>query len=467
MSKGKVVDLFAAESVNPAALQRAHWRTTDIANAELFIERHGAELRYAHNGGGWHQWAEGRWRRDVTESTCALAQATIAAWWREVGTAGSPEERALLAKHVLSSGRAPRLQAMLKLAAANERVALPADAFDRDPFLMTVANGTLDLRTGEIRPHNPADLISKRSPIAYDPTATCARFLEFLNLIFDGDETLVEFVRRAGGYSLTGSVGAQCLFFCWGSGCNGKSTLVDVMHKVAGEYGLVATPALLMMQRHEPHPTEVADLLGARFVSSVETEQDRRLAEVKVKWLTGGDRLKARFMRADFFEFSPTHKFWLLGNHKPVVTGTDPAIWRRIHLVPFNVDLRDRVDLVDDFAGTLADEYPGILAWFVQGAVDWHQDGLRPPAAVQQATAAYRAEMDTVAGWVDEFCERQSRTRTPFKILFDAYTEEFKHYSISKRAFAEELSRLGFQGENTGGMKVRVGLRLRSDPCAE
>ncbi len=312
------------------------------------------------------------------------------------------------------------------------------------------------------------DRISKRSPVAYNPTVECPRFLDFLRLIFDDNADTVAFVQRAGGYSLTGSVAEQCLFFGWGSGCNGKSTLINILHAVAGEYGKVAAPTLLMQAKHEPHPTEVADLLGSRFVSSVETERDRRLAEVKVKWLTGGDRLKARFMRADFFEFEPQFKIWLLGNHRPEVMGTDPAIWRRIYLLPFNVDLRERLgpdSLVRDFATTLKHELPAILAWFVRGAVDWYEGGLRPPTAVLNATQAYREEMDHAAQWFDEFCERDPRARTPFKTLFDAYQAELKSDAVSKRAFAQELDRLGIPSEKTGGVKFRVGARLRSEPC--
>jgi putative DNA primase/helicase len=462
--KAQVVDLFT-NTTNPVALQAAHWRTTDIANARAFIDAHGNDWRHAHNGGGWHEWDDGRWRRDATQSICARAQDAISQWWTEVGVAGSPEERELLAKHFLASGKVPRLQAMLTLAATDRRVALPADAFDRDPWLLNVANGTIDLRTGTLRPHRRADLISKRAPIAYHPTAQCPQFYEFLQLIFEGQQELIDFIQRAFGYSATGLVRDQCVFFCWGSGANGKSTLLSIIHAVLGEYGRTAAPSLLMATKHDAHPTEIADLLGARLVSAIETEQDRRLAEVKVKWLTGGDRLKGRFMRQDFFEFDATHKFWLAGNHKPVVTGTDPAIWRRIHLIPFVVNLKETLqdNLVSDFAATLTDEFPGILAWIVEGALAWHTDGLKPPSIVSAATAAYRQEMDAVGQWIEECCERAANARTPFKLLYNAYAEDLKADAFSKRAFAQELDRLGIHSHVVGGVKFRAGVRLRDD----
>jgi putative DNA primase/helicase len=229
-------------------------------------------LRFAHNGGGWYGWQEGRWRRDELGATVALAQQAVSRWWADVGTAGSPEERQILSAHYLKSGTLKRLQAMLTLAGTDPRVRVAADAFDRDPWLLTVANGTIDLRAGSLRPHRPSDLISKRASVAYRPAARCPRFLEFLQLIFSGDQALIDFVQRAAGYSATGSVREQCLFFLWGGGANGKSTLLAIFHMVLGEHARVAVPSLLMATKHESHPTEVADLMGARPVS-IETKR--------------------------------------------------------------------------------------------------------------------------------------------------------------------------------------------------
>ena len=263
--KSKIVDLFGAGGPpNPEAILRAKWRTTDIANAAAFIDLHGHRVRHAHHGRGWHTWHGGRWEPDTTQTTLSLAQESINEWWAEVGTAGSSEEREILAGHFLASGKRPRIEAMLKLAAADRRVALGPDAFDRNPWLLTVPNGTIDLRTGVLGPHNPDDLISQRSPVPYQPTATCPRFLDFLRLIFNGDQSLVDFIQRAAGYSATGSVRDQCLFFLWGGGANGKSTLLTLLHAVLGDHAVTAAPALLMASKFDSHPTELASLLVAR-----------------------------------------------------------------------------------------------------------------------------------------------------------------------------------------------------------
>jgi putative DNA primase/helicase len=440
------------------------YRATDTGLARQFVERWAAELRYCKDLGGWLRYTGRHWERKADAAVYQRIAETADAIWSELAEA-PPDHRKILLKFATRADSERGKAAALALARYIAPIPVAADVFDQDPFLFNVANGTLDLRTGILRPHDAADLLTKLCPIVYDETATCPRFLEFLHLIFAGDQALVEFIQRAAGYSLTGSLAAQCLFFCWGTGCNGKTTLLNVLHAIAADYGRVAMPTLLMFQQHDPHPTEVADLFGARLVSSVETERDRRLAETKIKWLTGNERkLTGRFMHRDAFEFTPSHKFWLLGNYKPVVQGQDPAIWRRLHLIPFTVNLKERLGdaLIEDFDATLVAEYPGILRWLVEGAVAWHTEGLKPPSVVQQATNAYREEMDAVAIWFEEFCERDARARTPFKVLFDAYQDELRQDALSRKSFGQELSRLGIHDEKVGGIKFRLGVRLRT-----
>ena len=206
---------------------------------------------------------------------------------------------------------------------------------------MNVLNGTLDLRTGTLRPHRREDSLSKLAPVIYDENATCPRWLKFLDRVMDGNKDLITYLQRVAGYCLTDEVSEQCLWFLHGTGANGKSTLLQTLIDLMGDYGMQAVSEFLMVKTNESHPTERADLHGKRFVATIETEQGKRIAEALMKQMTGGDRLRARRMRQDFFEFAPTHKIFLAANHKPTVCGTDQAAWRRIKLIPFTVTIAD------------------------------------------------------------------------------------------------------------------------------
>ena len=233
-----------------------------------------------------------------------------------------------------------RLDAMIALAKSDAPIPARAADFDADPWLLNVQNGVLNLRTGELMPHAPEHLCSKLAPVTFDAGAHCPTWHAFLHRIFAGDAELIDYLQRWLGYCLTGQVSEQYLHALWGSGANGKSVLIGTVLALLGDYGATAAPELLLA-RDGKHPTEVADLQGRRFVCSVETDEGRRLAEAAVKSLTGGDTVKARRMHENFWEFSPTHKLALVTNHKPKVTGTDHAIWRRLRLIPFEVTIPD------------------------------------------------------------------------------------------------------------------------------
>lgn len=287
---------------------------------------------------------------------------------------------------------------MVTLAESEPGIPVLPGELDRDPWLLNVKNGTVDLRTGELRPHKRDDLITKIVPVEYDSEASCPTWLAFLNRIMDGNERLIAFLQRAAGYSLTASTQEQCFFLLYGTGANGKSVFLTTLLAVMGDYGIQAAPDLLLAKSGESHPTEVADLFGARLVVATETEAGRRLAENLVKQHTSGDRLKARFMRQDFFEFEATFKIWLATNNKPIVKGTDYAIWRRIKLIPFTVTIppeeRDK-----SLPAKLRQELHGILAWAVQICLEWQKYGLNEPQEVTAATCAYRDEQDILGSW--------------------------------------------------------------------
>ena len=354
---------------------------------------------------------------------------------------------------------------MVALARSHERVSVRPSDLDRDPWKLNVENGTIDLRTGKLHTHDPADLITKLAPVAYDPSATCPEFEAFLDVVMAGDADLISFLQRAVGYTLTGDVREQVLFLLYGTGANGKTTFVTTMLSVLGDYGLQAEPELLVVRRGDVHPTGVADLVGSRLAVCAEVEQGRWLAEALTKQLTGGDRIKARRMHRDFFEFDATHKLYLAANHKPVIRGTDHAIWRRILLVPFAVTIpahkQDR-DLLDK----LKEELPGILAWAVRGCLEWKKSGLAPPAAVKAATDAYREEMDTLADFIADRCTIAPGAKVKVGELRKAYEEwceKTGEKPLGARLFGQLLTARGHEPDRDGNTRYRQGIQVRDD----
>ncbi len=439
-----------ANGNHPQGEATAVRNTTDLGNAERLIDRHGEDLKYVHAWGGYLLYDGQRWAADQCGAVKFKAAETVRNIYHEAGDALDKEERKALASHAKKSESQSRIEAMLSL--AEHMIAVKPGGLDLNPWLLNVENGTVDLCTGELHLHQRDDLITKLAPVEYDPDATAPNFEAFLEQVLPSED-LRRFVQRAIGYSLTGDVSEQVLLFMYGAGANGKSTLINVMLAMLGEYGMQAAPELLTA-KPGTHPTELADLQGARLAASVEVEDGRRLAESLVKQLTGGDRIKARFMRQDFFEFEPTHKVVLAANHKPTIRGTDHAIWRRIKLVPFEVTI-PKAEQDPHLFEKLRAELPGILAWAVRGCLDWQQNGLGEPEEVRAATAEYRAEMDVIAAFLDERCVVHERATTTAQALYDAYTtwcDEYREKPEKQRSFGLRLTERGF-----GSYKITAG----------
>ena len=402
--EGKREPLAWAKAVgldrNPEAWARILSRT-DLGQAELLARLHGDRLRFDHRRGLWLFWASTYWRPDADGEVERLAHE--AARLRQRAARAIPDEkeaRALEAFGKRCESHA-KVTAVLNVLKALKPVADPGEGWDADPWLLGVRNGVLDLRTGELVEPRPEQRITKRINASYDPGADCPRWLKFLSEIFPGKPEIVEFLQRALGYSLTGDVSEDCFFICWGSGRNGKSTLLGVIQEILGDYAKQAASDVFLAEKGDHHPTGLADLVGARFVTAIEIEEGKRLAEALVKAATGRDRLKARFMRQDYFEFEPTFKLWIATNHKPIVRGTDEAIWSRIRLIPFTVfippERRDK-----HLREKLLEERSGILNWLIEGCLKWQRDGLREPPEVLEAVEQYRRESDPLADWLEE-----------------------------------------------------------------
>jgi putative DNA primase/helicase len=454
---------------------------TDVGNAERLLDRYGERLRYSPL---WHRWLVydgARWVPDAAECRVrACATDTVRQMARDaLGLLDTdPAGARALFVHAARCEAAGRLAAMVTVAQSFSQVWVTPDELDADPWLLNCRNGTVDLRTGRLRPHRPADLLTKMAPVDYDPGAACPRWEQFIAEVTCNDPELAEYIQRAIGHSLTGDVSEQAVYFPYGRGSNGKSTLLNTVKAAAGEYAMQAKDDLLLVKRGESHPTELADLYRRRLVVSTEVEDGRRLAEALVKQLTGGERVRARRMREDFWEFDPTHKVWVAANHKPEIRGTDFAIWRRIRLIPFDATFYDRPEDVPAgqpprlkdpaLADTLRAELPGVLAWAVRGCVAWRQDGITVPGRVHQATAQYREEMDVLAAFLEERCEVLPHAAAPASALYQAYDAwcgTSGEKAESQRKFGDRLSERGYakSRDPSTGRIVRLGVRLRAD----
>jgi putative DNA primase/helicase len=439
---------------------------TDAGNAERFAAQHRQEARYVPAWRAWLTWDGRRWKRDEQAvHVRAMAKQTVRRIDEETRAAASKEERAALWKHAMRSESAQRLDSMLRVTEAEAEMQLDPEDLDADPFLLNVQNGILDLRTGELAPHDPARRLSQLAGAAFDPYARRPLWDDFLDRIFAGDRALIDYVQRFLGYGLSGEVREHVLAIFYGTGANGKSVLLETVKGVFGGYARQTAPGLLLDQHHEAHPTATADLYRTRLAVATEIDHGDRLSEALVKQLTGGDEISTRRMHENFWTFRPTHKFVMATNHTPMVSGQDEGLWRRLRLVPFNVTIPDaeRDKLLTE---KLRAERSGILNWLVEGCLLWQRQGLADSAAVKSATGEYQEEFDRLADFLSECCDRGADCRAPAKALFNAYAaysdrQGVKH-PMSNTAFGRCLTERGFHKVKRNDGYHRVGLALKS-----
>ncbi|MGI8751204.1 MAG: DNA primase family protein [Acidimicrobiales bacterium] len=425
--------------------QTGHYEATELGNARRLVDDHGHDLRYVAEWGKWLVWTGRCWQVDNTGAVHRRAK-QIADRILDEARAGSDDK---LFRWGIKSQSNAGINNTIALASTEATIPVLVDELDTDPWLLTVANGTIDLRTGLLGPHRRQDLLTKSTDVIYDEHATCPQFLKFLEAVLP-DATVLRFLQRAIGYSLTGTVLEHALFFGYGAGANGKSTLMRVLLDMAGEHGAPAPPRLLIADRHPDHPTSVAALHGRRVVIAQELDQASRLDEPTVKEITGGDRLTARYMRQDFWSFAPTHKVWLCANHKPAIRGTDLGIWRRIKLIPFTVSIAPD-DQDEHLAEHLADELPGILRWAIAGCLEWQRRGLDTPEAVVKATEQYRLEQDVIGQFIADCCTTNPMLKVQSTPLYEAYkawcVEQGITHPLSQKALAPRIEEHGYIGE--------------------
>ena len=440
---------------------------TDMGNAQRMIRLHGENMRFVGNKGVWRIWNGVRWEQDVIGEIAEKAKAAVRLIREEA--AGEPDQEAQnkVFKWAHKSQNIARVRAMVSLAQTEPGIGVTSNVWDSDPLLLNLENGTLDLRTRELSSHRKQDLITKVCNVQYDPDAKSPLWESFVREILLENEELVNYVQRACGSMLTADTSDQVLFFFLGTGANGKSTFLNVLQRIMGTYGKQAAPELLATKRNgeSQHPTGIADLQGARFVVSAEIERGAYLSEALVKQLTGEDVLKARFMRQDFFEFQASHHIFIAANHKPIIRGNDDGIWRRIHLIPFDLTVppekRDRT-----LQGRLLEEAPGILNWLIEGCRDWRQNGLNAPEIVLNKTQEYRSSMDLLKEFLDAYCVVSPDAESLAKDLYNGYrdwADEQGEFPVKRRLFNMMLDERGFGRRRSGRGLHRTGLGLKSD----
>lgn len=422
-------DVFAAEDLPPETRVTDAAVFSDAWLAARFLSKHGSDVRYCARLGGWMRWDGQRWAAD--ENALVLEQVGQTC---VVASKGAPQpERKRL-------GGDKTRRNVAAYAATDPAVAVAVDAFDTDPWLLNTPAGVVDLRTGLLEPASAGHLFTRCAAVGPE-AGTPSLWLQFLLDATEGDHALVSYLQRLAGYALTGSTREHILAFLWGPGGNGKGVFLNTLCRSLGSYAAVAAMDTFTASRFDRHPADLASLFGARLVTAQETQEGRSWDEAKVKSITGGDPITARYMRQDFFTFEPQFKLLFAGNHKPRIQNLDDAMRRRFHLVPFvNKPTERDPDLADKLRG----EWPQILQWAIDGCLAWQREGLNPPAGIIEATNAYFAAEDVVTQWCDEQAGPTDWTETRY--LYDDYQMWCRASGIrppTMQAFSAELEARG------------------------
>lgn len=436
---------------------------SDEAIALKVAARESHRLRYVALWGKWM----------VHDGTCWQADETLFAFdicRRHCREAARDCNKPKIAVALASSKTAAAVERLVK---SDRRIAATPTQWDADPWLLSTPAGVVDLKTGQTRPHRLDDYCTRLTGVAPDPDCPTQTWQQFLQRVTGGDAELIGFLKRVAGYAITGATLEHALFFLYGTGANGKSTFFTALTGCVGNYHRTSAIETFTVSSVERHPTDLAGLRGARLVTATETEEGRRCAESKIKALTGGDTIAARFMRQDYFEYRPTFKLIIAGNHKPGLRSVDEAIRRRFHLIPFTetIPLEERDESLSE---KLKAEWPGILEWAIEGCLEWQDRGLEPPAAVQWATTAYLEAEDAIAAWIEEECEHAPEAWESTLTLFQSWSrwanKSGEHLGSAKK-FSQRLEdrsdAIGLsKGRDGHGRRGFYGLRVSKPDLA-
>ena len=438
------------------------YRHTELGNAERFADQHRDYVRYVTAWKKWIFYDQKRWQVGAHEKIRRFAQDTAKGLYFEAAKADDQDLAAKIAKWANTSCRSAALTAMLKEASA--LLAIEPDKLDADPWLFNCNNCTINLKTGLVQPHSRSDFITKITPVDFLPEAKAPTFIKVIHACLDPD--LIDFVQRFFGYCMSGSTKEQVIIICYGTGQNGKSTVINSLSKALGDYAQTTRPETLMIKYNNQNTSDLAKLKGARLVTAAEAEDGQRLAESAIKQMTGGEKIQARAMYADWFEFTPEFKIILCTNHKPIIRGTDYAIWRRIRLIPWVVTIpEDEQD--KELPEKLQKELPGILRWIVEGAAKWLQSGLETPEKIKMATQEYQSEQNIIRNFLECECIEKPGVFVGATDLFkgfDVWRTDEGQRKITQTKFGRMLQEMGYQKTRSSvGRMIYAGIGLYRD----
>ncbi|CAN2533036.1 hypothetical+protein [Methylocapsa aurea] len=431
--------------------------TEDHAALE-FARLHAGELRFCHDAGAWFEWSGSIWKQNRTGLAFQFARELA----RDLSAREPDKVRYVSSKTSFAAG-------VERFARSDPAFAVTSEAWDKDGMLLGTPGGTVDLRTGRLRPSDPGDNITKSTTATPADRADCPRWIAFLHEATGNDDELIRFLQQWCGYSITGSIREHALVFLHGGGGEGKSTFLNTVSDILGSYATTAPMDTFTASRSDKHPTDLAMLRGARLVTASETEEGRSWAEARIKQMTGGDPISARFMRQDFFTFAPQFKLTIVGNHRPTLHNVDDAARRRFNIVPFT---RKPARPDPDLPAKLRAEAPAILRWMIGGCLDWQSAGLIRPAVVKKETDEYFAEQDTFSQWLADECTLSTHIADPFNrditktgdllAAWKIYAANANERAGDSKSFACRLQKLGVEKIRTGhgGVRAFRGIRL-------
>jgi putative DNA primase/helicase len=446
-------------------LQKGLLQFTDTTNAYRLLTEHGKDIRYNALWKKWVVWNGTRWELDDGYLIHDRGLKMIRGIYEELLKTSDIRDRLEIEKHGMQSESARRRKALIEVASWIPELNLKTDDLDKDPWLFNVKNGTIDLRTGEMREHRQEDFITRIADVEYDGNADCPAWKQFIMEIMDYNAEIIHFIQNAAGWAITGDTSEQTMFILFGTGANGKSTFLNTIMNLLGDYAIATPTETFMRKSGEQITNDIARLRGTRFVTTTEAEHGKRLSEPLIKQITGNDRMTARFLYGEFFNFTPTFKIFMATNHKPVIKGTDHGIWRRIKLIPFVTRIEEEKQ-DKHLEKKLMREGPGILNWLVEGARRWCGEGLKTPNIIIRATDEYRSEMDVIGNFIKEHCDQKPGVKIKARELFKCYQEwcdDHNEHAVSERFLGLRLKEMGLDQKRMNDGRYWQGIQIKNE----